>query len=38
VLAHQHTAFHPCTCGLHEGTAVVAAVLIGYGGARLLLG
>jgi hypothetical protein len=30
VLAHPHVVFHPCTCGLHRGAAVVAAVLIGY--------
>jgi hypothetical protein len=38
VQAHRHSAFHPCTCGLHGGDAAVAAVLIGYGGVRLLLG
>jgi hypothetical protein len=30
VLAHQRTAFHPCTCGLRGGTIAVADVLIDY--------
>jgi hypothetical protein len=30
VLVHPRVAFHPCTCGLHRGTATVVAVLIGY--------
>jgi hypothetical protein len=30
VLANPHTTFHPCTCGLRGGAAVVAATLIGY--------
>jgi hypothetical protein len=34
VLTHQRAAFHPYTCGLRGG----AAALIGYGGARSLLG
>ena len=38
VLAHPRAVFHPCMCVLRGGAAVVAAVLIGYGGARLLLG
>jgi hypothetical protein len=35
VLAHRRSAFHPCTCGLRGGAA---AMLIAYGGVRLLLG
>jgi hypothetical protein len=34
VLAHPRTVFHPCTCELRGG----AAVLIDYGGVRSLLG
>jgi hypothetical protein len=30
VLAHPRTTFHPCTYGLHRGTAAVATALIGY--------
>jgi hypothetical protein len=30
ILAHQHAAFHPYTCGLRGGTAAVATALIGY--------
>jgi hypothetical protein len=30
VLAHPHTVFHPCRCGLHRGAATVVAALIGY--------
>jgi hypothetical protein len=30
VLAHPHTTFHPCTCGLCGGAAVVDSALIGY--------
>jgi hypothetical protein len=30
VLAHPHTTFHLCTCGLHRGATAVVAALIGY--------
>jgi hypothetical protein len=30
VLAHPCVTFHPYTCGLRGGTAVVATTLIGY--------
>jgi hypothetical protein len=30
VLAHPHTEFHLCTCGLHGGAIVVVATLISY--------
>jgi hypothetical protein len=30
VLAHPHVVFHPYTCGLCGGIAVVAVTLIGY--------
>jgi hypothetical protein len=30
VLAHPHTVFHPYTCGLRVGAAMIAVVLIGY--------
>jgi hypothetical protein len=38
VLAHPCAVFHPCTCGLRGGTAMVAAALISYSGVRSLLG
>jgi hypothetical protein len=38
VLAHPCAVFHPYTCGLYGGAITVAAVLIGYGGVRSLLG
>jgi hypothetical protein len=30
VLAHQHSMFHPCMCGLRGGAIAVVAMLIGY--------
>jgi hypothetical protein len=30
VLAHPHVVFHPCICGLCEGTVTISAALIGY--------
>jgi hypothetical protein len=30
VLTHPHAGFHPCTCELHGGAAVIAAALISY--------
>jgi hypothetical protein len=30
VLAHPHTEFHLCTCGLHGGAIAVVATLISY--------
>jgi hypothetical protein len=38
VLAYPRTMFHPCTCGLCGGAIAFAAALIGYDGARSLLG
>jgi hypothetical protein len=38
VLAHQRTTFHPRMCRLHRAAAAIVTVLIGYIGARLLLG
>jgi hypothetical protein len=38
VVEHPREVFHPCMCELCGGTATVAAVLIGHGGIRSLLG
>jgi hypothetical protein len=38
VLAHPHTAFHPCMCRLHRGIVAVAAMLIGYDDVEVAMG
>jgi hypothetical protein len=30
VLAHPHTVFYSCTCGLRRGAGVIIVALIGY--------
>jgi hypothetical protein len=37
-LAHPHTTFQPCMCGLCGGAAAVATALIGYDDAEVAAG
>jgi hypothetical protein len=38
VLIYSRMTFHPCTCGLREGAAAVAAALISYDDVEVAVG